>query len=83
MKYCIECRNSLFDEAKFCNKCGAKQPIREKLEEKIEEDTKPESTPLKTEEVKEDNIPPVIVKEPVIAETKKNALIEKEIANVP
>ena len=99
MKYCIECGNQLVDEAKFCNKCGAKQPIREKVEEKIEEDTKPEvselkieevkedtkpeSTPLKTEEVKEDNIPPVIVPEPVIVETKKDTTIEKEIANEP
>ena len=49
MKYCIECGNQLVDEAKFCNKCGAKQPLREEKKEEVEapkpQDAKVESKP--------------------------------------
>lgn len=50
MKYCIECGNQLVDEAKFCNKCGAKQPLREEKKEEIEapkpQEAKVESKPI-------------------------------------
>ena len=79
MKYCIECGNQLVDEAKFCNKCGAKQPLREIVEEKQQEAKEEVSLPKVEEEnaqpkaleVKEDNIPPVIIPEPIIEESKK------------
>lgn len=42
MKYCPDCGSQLLDEAKFCTTCGAKQPIREKVEEVKEEPKKEE-----------------------------------------
>ena len=36
-KECVECKEKLQKDAKFCTKCGAKQPERENLEERKEE----------------------------------------------
>lgn len=36
-KECVECKEKLQKDAKFCTKCGAKQPEEEKIEEREEE----------------------------------------------
>ncbi len=62
-KECVECKEKLQKDAKFCTKCGAKQPEEEKNEEKEEElevleaeivNNESETTQEQKEEIQED-----------------------------
>jgi len=94
VKYCIECNEQLYDDAKFCSNCRAKQPkkIVEPKEEKLTKKTMPKkstakpavkkSVAKKTTAAKKTAVKKTAPKPAVKKTVKKSASVKPEIDRV-
>ena len=80
MKYCIECGNQLVDEAKFCNKCGAKQPLKEPKGEEEKGDLKAQTKEEAVIKTEEPEVVAIVEDKAIVSEKEtKIELVNKEV----